>query len=259
MGYSGGLHNPAVNAHGVLRTSVQKFERLKAEEEKERQEKIALQYGIDAATIPAHNERFDIETKLLDAAITSPKLRRHFGGADSFDAAASGRFGAEPKRLANQLIQMIQSLPEGVDDEGYALPETDPEIVAYFADVMEEELGRRTIPNSDRSNTPASLNDPEGNDQAFLSDFDFGKSPHDFDSATRSHEAATTFAETLARLTGEAPAEREARIESEQVRQRELSSGDRAAETEWPLTAEGLPADPFTAAFGPEKSGGDGR
>lgn len=253
MGYFSGS-NPKTNASGVLMSSVEKYQRLMAEEQ-ERREKAALQIGVDEANLSRHNERFDQETKLLDAAVVGT-LKRHFGGADGIDAAVSGRFGVQPKRLAIRLIEMLQSISEGVDDEGYALPETDPEIVAYFADVMEEELGRRTIPNSDRSNTSASLNDPEGNDQAFLSDFEFGKSPHDFDSSTRSHEAATTFAETLARLTGEAPAEREARIENEQVRQRELSSGDRAAEKEWLLDPEtGLPTDSFSATFGFAKSG----
>ncbi len=256
MGYSGGLHNPAVNAHGVLRTSVQKFERLKAEEEKERQEKIALQYGVDAATIPAHNARFDEETRLLDSVVVGP-LKQHFGGADSFDAAASGRFGAEPKRLANRLLGMIQTMPEGIDAEGYPLPETDAGVIEYFSDMMAEELGGRLAPNSDRSNTPASIVDPQGNDEAFLADIDRAQSPHDLLSETRLHEANRTFQETLARLTGESPAERETRIDAEAVRQREMNAGDPAPDKEWPLNAEGLPADPFTASFGPEKSGGD--
>ena len=246
--------NPATNSQGVLMSSVRKFERLQAEAEKERQEKIALQYGVDAATIPAHNARFDEETRLLDSVVVGP-LKQHFGGADSFDAAASGRFGAEPKRLANRLIEMIQTMPEGIDAEGYPLPESDPGIVEYFSNVLAEELQGRLMPNSDRSNVPASINDPTGSDAAYQSDIDRAQSPHDLFSETRLHEANRTFQETLSRLTGESPNEREARIEDEQVRQREMNSGDPASDTAWPLDAEtGLPADSFAATFGPAGS-----
>lgn len=168
MGYFDGS-NPATNSQGVLMSSVREFELLQAEAEKERAEMAALQIGVDEANTTAHNERFDIETKLLNAAVVGP-LKRHFGGADGIDSALSGRFGVQPKRLANRLIDMLQSISEGVDDEGYALPETDPEIVAYFADVMEEDLSGRLIPNATRSNTPASFNDPVANDEAYLRD-----------------------------------------------------------------------------------------
>lgn len=251
MGYSGGLHNPAVNAHGVLLSSVREFERLQAEAEKERRETAALQHGIDAANLSDHDKRFAQETALLDAVVVG-SLKQHFGGSPSFDDAASGRFGAEPKRLANRLIEMIQTMPEGIDPEGFPLPEVDPGIVSYFADIMAEELQERLAPNSDRSNTAASIIDPVGNDEAFLADIDRAQSPHDFLSETRLHEANRTFQETLARLTGESPNEREARIENEQVRQREMNSGDPTPDKPWPLDAEtGLPADSFAATFGP--------
>ncbi len=122
---------------------------------------------------------------------------------------------------------------------------------------MAEELHGRLMPNSDRSNTTASIADPQGNDEAFLADFDRAQSPHDFLSETRLHEANRTMQETLSRLTGESPNEREDRVESEQMRQREMNAGDHAHDKEWFLNAEGLPADPFTATFGPEESGGD--
>lgn len=68
MGYFDGS-NPKTNAQGVLMSSVEKYQRLMAEAQKRREE-AALKIGVDEANLSRHNERFDQETKLLDAAPT---------------------------------------------------------------------------------------------------------------------------------------------------------------------------------------------